>query len=257
MARAQVISTFCQPVGRTVWDSAAWVTYYESNAKNLGVIPWERGGELSTEERASIAASVQDFQLGESSEGLHLQRCAKEWAEKTGDRDYPEAIRLFTKEEQRHASNLADFLKLNGIGLISKSWTDALFRRVRRMAGLELSIRVLLCAEIVAQVYYDALRDATNSSVLRAICDQILKDEAEHVRFQCERLAIFARKHGAFARLLRNCFQYSLMTAVLPIVWVRHRRAYLAGGYHARRFAKETWLAFRRGMAIADPSSYE
>jgi hypothetical protein len=242
---------------KRTWDSKAWVDYYRYNAEHLDPVPWDKGAELTHQERSAISASVQDFQLGESSEGHHLQRCADAWSEQTGDVAYATAIRMFTKEEQRHAACLARFLEQNGIGLIQKSWTDSLFRRVRRMAGLELSIRTLLAAEIVAQVYYVALMRATKSEVLQAICRQILKDEAEHVRFQCERLAILSQSQRPGRKFVRSTFQYVLMAAVLPVVWIRHRRAYIAGGYHFGSFTNDTWRAFQVAMSILSPESYD
>ena len=53
-------------------SSAEWRAYFEANAAALMEIPWERGAELSVEELKVIAASVQIFQIGESSEGRHL-----------------------------------------------------------------------------------------------------------------------------------------------------------------------------------------
>ena len=51
-------------------------------------------------------------------------------------------------------------------------------------AGLELRMRVLATAEVLAIPYYTALRDATGSPLLRSICSRILAEEAEHLRFQ-------------------------------------------------------------------------
>jgi hypothetical protein len=68
--------------------------------------------------------------------------------------------------------------------------TERIFRRLRNLVGsLEISISVLVTAEIVAKVYYPALYAATNSAVLRAICQQLYRDEAVHVVFQTEQLA--------------------------------------------------------------------
>jgi len=240
-----------------VWRSAAWVAYYRRNGDTLARIPWEEGAELTAKEKQAIAKSVQGFQLGESSEGHHLQHAAEAWGGKHSDGEYAEAIRLFIQEEQRHSRELGRFLEMNGIPLIEKSWTDSLFRSVRRAAGLELSIVVLLTAEIVAQVYYVALREATGSRVLQTICDQILRDEEEHVRFQSERLAILARDYSPARIALRFLFQRLLMAVTLPIVWSVHRHALYAGGYSFARFASATWRAFGRAAKRMDPRGYD
>jgi len=240
-----------------ILGSEEWVAYYRRNADELIQIPWELGAELSATECNAIVKSVQAFQLGESSEGRHLQSCAEQWGEQNSDPEYPEAIRLFIKEEQRHARELGRFLELNRMSLIRKSSTDTVFRSIRRMAGIELSIMVLLTAEIVAQVYYVALRDSTKSIILRTICEQILRDEEEHVRFQCERLAVIARPYSWIRLTIRYCFQRCLMLLTLPIVWASHRHAYQAGGFTFGRFASETWLAFSRAVPRMHPKSYQ
>ena len=140
-------------------NSLEWRKYYEDNAGSLLEIPWRLGEELTVAEKKAITASVQDFQAGESSEGRHLFQYAREYADKTGDYEYVEAIRLFIAEEQRHARDLAHFLQINGISLVKTTFTDSVLRRMRQfLGGLEISIAVLITAEIIAKVYYAASR---------------------------------------------------------------------------------------------------
>ena len=140
---------------------------------------------------------MQEFQLGESSEGRHLMTRAIRHAADTGDVDYIPALRLFIAEEHRHARDLGRVLDLAGIPRVGRTWPDTVFRWLRKGAGLELSIAVLVTAEIIAKVYYAALREATHAPVLRRLCDQILADEVQHVRFQAERVAILRRGKSA------------------------------------------------------------
>ena len=167
-----------------------WVDHFRWNGSVAMRVPWHIGPDLSDEERAAIAHSIQMFQLGENSEGRHLMRYAKEWADRTGDAAYPEAIRMLIVEEQRHAGVLGRFMELNGIARIKRGCTDGIFRRARNMFGsLEVSISVLVTAEIIAKIYYPALSEATASIVLRSICEQIHREEIAHVEFQTEQLA--------------------------------------------------------------------
>src|SRR5215468_10339104 len=87
-----------------------WRDYYQANARLLLALPWERGAELTAAERDAVAASLQDFQLGESSEGRNLLRRAEQYAERADDPEYVEAMQLFVREEQRHARVLGRFL---------------------------------------------------------------------------------------------------------------------------------------------------
>ena len=60
--------------------SVSWLDYYRNNRESLLEIPWGRGAEISDLERAAIGGSIREFQLGESSEGKHILRCAREFA---------------------------------------------------------------------------------------------------------------------------------------------------------------------------------
>ena len=84
-------------------DPVAWRAHFAWNAGRPRPIPWGRGVELSERERRAIARSVQAFQRGESSEGRRLLAAAKRWAAAHRDPYYVDTIRLFIREEQRHA----------------------------------------------------------------------------------------------------------------------------------------------------------
>ena len=133
-------------------------------------LPWDDDPQLGSEELAAIAASVQEFQLGESSDGRRGLAIAREHAERSGDPLYTEAVAAFFAEEHRHARELGRFLQLVDVPLLQHSCGDALFRRMRRAFNLELLIAVLLTVELIAKVYYRGLRDATSSPLLQRIC---------------------------------------------------------------------------------------
>ena len=237
-------------------SSADWCAYFRANARSLLAIPWERGAEISDSERRAIVESVLGFQLGESSEGRHLVRCAEEYALRAGDPHYLEAVRLFIREEQRHARDLGRFLTLAGASLLSRTWPDTVFRWLRHRAGLELSIFVLIVAEIIAKVYYAALREATASRVLRRLCDQILGDEVEHVRFQSERLAMLRENRGEWMIRCLNGLHRFLFFGTCLAVWLKHGRAVTAGGFGFRRFWRAAWREMNAALHEMDPSQY-
>lgn len=240
----------------SVAGSIAWVQYFRLNAKSLMDIPWERGVFFTDETRAAIASSVQEFQLGESSEGKHLIACAKRHAERSGDTAYVEALGLFIAEENRHARDLGRVLDLAGIDRVGHAWPDTVFRFMRRLAGLELSIVVLVTAEIIAKVYYAALREATGSPVLRRLCDQILRDEVKHVHFQTERVAILRRGRWRWLVAIGQAMHRFLMSGTCLVVWHKHGRAMRHAGWTFRRFWRDTWTEMRDALGRMDPASY-
>ena len=154
------------------------------------------------------------------------------------DPAYREVIRLFIREEQRHARELGRFMKLADIPLLSRTWPDTVFRWLRHRAGLELSITVLLTAEILAKVYYVGLRDATGSALLQRLCEQILADEIAHVRFQAERLAILRQGRAAWRLRTWHGWQRMLFWGACWVVWWGHARALRAalGQMDSRRY---------------------
>ena len=236
--------------------STAWVQYFRFNARTLATIPWELGVFFADDTRDAVASSVQEFQLGESSEAKHLIDRGKRHAAEAGDPDYVEALGLFIAEEHRHARDLGRVLDLSGIGRVTHSWPDSVFRWMRRLAGLELSIVVLLTAEIISRVYYAALRDATGAPVLRRLCDQILSDEVRHVHFQTERIAVLRRGRSRALVALSQVLHRILMAGTCLVVWHKHGRCMRAGGYEFRRFWREIWVEMADALVRCDPGSY-
>lgn len=147
-------------------------------------------------------------------------------------------------------------MDLAGIPRASHSWPDAVFRWLRKRAGLELSVTVLVTAEIIAQVYYAALREATSSIVLRTLCDQILRDELKHVQFQCERLAILRSRRRSWLTSVQQTAHRFFLAGTILVVWRQHRHALRAGGWGFVRFWRDTWSHMRVAMKLCDPRNY-
>ena len=103
------------------------------------------------------------------------------------------ALQLFIAEEQEHSGILGRFLDREGIPRLTNHWLDEIFRRLRKLAGLEACATVLVTAEVLAIPFYQALRDATGSPLLRAICVRILCDEAAHLNYQALTLGLVRR----------------------------------------------------------------
>lgn len=233
-------------------DSAGWRRYFESNARALLDIPWTIGPDLTPDEVAAIASSVQEFQAGERSEGRHLYRAAQDYAQRTGDLEYVAAMRLFIAEEQRHARDLGRVMALNHIPVVDTTFADRVFRRLRVLVPtLEVSIAVLVTAEIIAKVYYARLRGATASRILRRLCDQILRDEQAHVDFQCGQLRRLRAGRGWLASALTSAAQRTLFAGTIVLVGWSHRRVIRRGGMAMGQWLRECWREY--ALAYAAP----
>jgi hypothetical protein len=211
-----------------------WVRYFRANAAEPS-LPWDDGYRLSGAERAVVIHSIQQFQLGENAQGRRLlQRAESE------DAEYLQALRLFIKEEQRHSELLGRFLATEGAQCLRRHWVHTAFRRLRGWAGLELRMRVLATAEVLAIPYYTALRDATGSPLLRSICCRILTEEAEHLRFQAFTFGQLGSRRAAILRTLTRAVHRCFLMATTLLVWTEHKLVFRAGGYSLRELWKQS-----------------
>jgi hypothetical protein len=239
------------------WSSRRWCDYFRRQRGALLPIPWEYGAELTDAELDWIAASLQVFQQGEAQEGRHFYRCARAYAAASGDRAYAEAHRLFMEEEKRHGRDLARFLALAGVPVLAEqSWLARAFCWWGSRGGLEPTLLVILMSEVIALVYYAAVRRATGSAVLRRLCAQILRDERQHVRFQAERLAILRRDRRGPLLALTHGLDALLFGSAALVCWCGHHRALRAGGLDFGRYARAAWRQFRACRRQKDPRRY-
>ena len=236
-------------------SSREWLEHFRAN-EEPEVLP-EVGPLLSASEREAVISSIQEFQLGESSEGRHLRRRAAEYAKENGDEEYLWAMEYFIREEQRYARYLRDYLASEGIGTVKKRWVDTVFRRLRNLAGLEVSVGVLLTAEIIAKVYYAALGKATRSPMLGRICERILRDEEAHVRFQAERLAILRRDRPELGMKPTRLLHRALFFGACLVVWRNHGQAIRRGGLGFRGYWRRCWEEFDAALSMMEAGSYE
>jgi hypothetical protein len=168
------------------------------------------------------------------------------WARRKGDRGYVPALRLFVREEQRHSRMLGRFLDRQGVPLLQHHWTQSAFRRIRNLAGFELCMRVLASAEILALPYYTALRQATGSTLLEAICARILKEEAAHLQFQAFTFKLLEKNRMPTLRWLTHILHCGFLLATAIVVWIEHRPVFRKAGCSFGKICRQSLLEFRR-----------
>jgi hypothetical protein len=225
-------------------QSEFWRDHFARNLAVTAMLPWHNAPALSPDERAAIQGSIQQFQLGEGSSGRRLLDRAGIFAAKTGDEAFVPALALFVREEQRHSGQLLRFMEREGIPALPKHWVDSVFRRLRVLAGLELSLRVLVTAEIIAVPYYRALGAATTSPLLRGISEQILEDEAAHLRFQASMLARLGARRPPAIEWLAFRFHRLFLLGTTCVVWRGHRKVFRAARRTYRDLMKDALAEF-------------
>ena len=215
-----------------------WLNHFEYHAEQPRGARSGSPSGLCTEERRLISRSIALFQLGEQSDGTGLLRAAYRFALAHGDELLPRITELFIREEQRHARLLREFMDEHGIRVKCHHWSDAIFRRVRRLAGFELYLHVLITAELIGNVYYRALESVTGCQRLRVLCRTLIADELAHVGYGSELiLELRARKPAAlrtWIRLLHRAF----FCAAAGAVWISHRAVLRRAGHTATGFLR-------------------
>jgi hypothetical protein len=219
-------------------DLKIWLNHFEYHAEHPRCIPHELGDVLEPEERQLIASSIATFQLGEQSEGGTLRRAAERFARARRMPALVRIIELFIREEQRHASLLRSFMDDHRIPLKRSHWTDHAFRRLRRVAGLELYMCVLISAELIGNVYYRVLESVTGCRRLQVLCRTLVADELVHVAFESQMLQALRAARPAWARALIRLTHRTFFVATASVVYLTHRSLLRHSGYDARSFLR-------------------
>jgi hypothetical protein len=210
--------------------SKYWVAHFTENARHKR-INWGIAPSITQDQIGVILKSLQAWQLGETSEGAHLLAASEKYAAKIGDPEYIDAVKLFIKEEQKHGYNLGRYIDKINRPRVSYNWGDALFRKVRYFnTNMELWTLAVIVVESTAQLFYQSLRAATGCRLLKDICRDILIDEAHHITFQTERLAIIFEGKSEFSRAWRKVAYRYFFYATAGLVWFAHRKLFKAGG---------------------------
>ncbi|MFD3701577.1 ferritin-like domain-containing protein [Nocardia sp. NPDC058658] len=235
-----------------------WLDYFQRNAIQRRPIPWQTNGMgASSAEMKPLRRSLQAWQLGETSDGRHLAAAAARFAADTEDPAYRDVIDLFIREEQEHGALLGRILDDAGIPRRQADWGDTLFRRLRHsITDIEVWTTPVVMVEVLAMIYYNAIRRATGSAVLRAVCAQILADEVPHVQLQCERIAVLLHNRSRTRFHLTMLAHRTLFLVVMLLVWAGHHRALRAGGYTWTHYRRAAYAKMGRAWRRMDPHRY-
>jgi hypothetical protein len=228
--RSIIEPTVNEPTTVSEWTSADWLRHFEQRALTRPALPFERRVHLTRDEQRDLLPSIAIFQRGESGQGRHFLRVAAIHAQKTGDLDYVPALRHFIAEENTHAALLGEYLDAFAFPRLTKEWTDNGFRWLRHLAGLETAITVLVTAEVIAMVYYAALRKASLCPVLKELCEQVLDDEVFHLHFQGQRLGCLQRGRSRLGLWFTRAIFLTLLETAGWLVWWTHRAVFIRAG---------------------------
>ena len=213
-----------------------WLLYFRSNQADPQEIPWPDLQAPNREIARFLIPSLQLFQLEEGARGLTFLELGRRHAEATGNLDFIETLALFIAEEQRHSALLGRYLRAMGVPLLHRHWVDGIFRRLRKLAGLECMVTVLVTAEVLAVPYYRAVHRISPCPALRALCRRILREEAQHLLFQASTLASLQRSRPSWWIGLTHFAQHVLLAGTCATVWTQHGKVLRRGGINFLSF---------------------
>ena len=232
-----------------MFDWNYWLAEFEARVPRLVIAPVPAGSSLSDEEKTRISDSIATFQLGEQSEGRTLLRFAAGFGARRGCPELTRVTALFIREEQHHAAQLREFMLAHGLPLKRKNWTDSVFRHIRRLAGFEAAVTVLVTAEMIGFVYYRALARATNNPYLKTICRQMCADEAIHLRYEAQLLRALRGTRAPFMRALVERGHRTFLGITARIVFREHRAVLEFAGHDAVNFRRDCQSLYRTVLA--------
>lgn len=218
-------------------NSISWLHYYQQNRLNRPEPQWDLPLEAPPTLIRELARSLSHFQLGESGDGAHLLREARQ--AHADDPAYQEALALFILEEQEHARLLRRLVERYRGRLVTRHWTHTLFRALRRALGVGFEIQVLVIAELIGTAYYRLLENHTTDPVLRHVCEIVLRDEARHIAFHAERFGV---AHASWLPVEKAAWlaQFQgIFLGALRVAWLEHRAALHALGIGGATFFHE------------------
>jgi hypothetical protein len=219
-------------------DLQVWLEHFQYHANHRCELPCVKPNVLTAREKQLIADSLATFQLGEQSEGRSLLEAARRYETRQRVAPLAKIVSLLIAEEQHHAALIGAFMDQQGLPRKQTDWTDRAFRILRRLAGLEIQVSVLIAAELIGKVYYRALEAATDCRQLKALCRIIVADELAHVGFESELLREMHAQKRPFLRAAVSFVHRTFFRGVSIVVWATHRPVLKAAGYRMRTFLR-------------------
>ncbi len=147
-------------------------------------------------------------------------------------------MKWFIAEENRHSQTLKKYMDIYKIQQANKLWIDNIFRFLRKIMGLECEVIILVTAEMIALSYYTALSNATNSKLLKTICEQMLNDELKHVVLQSDTLHRISKSRNKVINSVVRAIRKLVMRFTVFVVWHKFKKLFIKGEYPYKVFKK-------------------
>jgi hypothetical protein len=227
--------------GHSPWRR--WRFHFDRNRRRP-LPPAGADPQLPPRLAAALAWSLARFQIGETGEGRIVGSVMRSQMPGIDD-DYRCALAMFIAEEGRHAHILARLVRALGGRVLGTTWTERMFVRVRRLAGIRVKLLAMFAAEVVGAGFYGALAAGLPEGATRFALEQIARDERAHLQFHRRFFALQAPR--GWRRLLFLAAWYPLAWGAALVVLWDHRRTLRALGIPPRKMIPRLWALVREG----------
>ena len=244
---------------RVPMPSSAWIEFFRASAAGRLPLPWDDGPQLTPEDRGAVAATLVRLKRERATDKSYLMRLVHRHAFESGDGDYATAARMMLDERRRHADELGRYVV--GVGLSCEEplpranrEQDALPLRSRR--AFEAALAEMCREQIVALVAIRVLRRVTRCSLLHAICDRILDDDAHHLAFNAERVALLRRRNQRSPGFLDAAAFRSRVFVCAISASLLEGGALRAAGWSRLRYIRQCWHESSDVLRRMSPTTY-
>jgi hypothetical protein len=232
-------------VDRPALDYSKWIAHFTQNRERRTEPDWTLPVKIRPEVVTPLVRSLEQFQLGDGGGPASLIAYdAERFRNQTAE--MRTIVDLWFGEEREHSRLLGCAVDRFGGRQIASHWSFTAFCLCRRALSVRFELQILLLTEIVSTAYYRVMRRHCEDPAVRAMCGRILREEAGHVSFHCDRLAVEGRSprgiSGAFW-----CAQFWLFGhGAATMLWINHRRCLISLGGAAAEYYREVRRELRR-----------
>jgi len=238
----------CEPPCRPLLDYAKWIEHFKRNREQRAEPDWTTAVKIRADVIAPLVRSLEQFQLGDGGGPASLiARDAERFRSQSAE--MRTLVDCWFAEEREHARLLGCAVDRFGGKRITSHWSFTAFCQTRRVLGVRFELQVLLLTEIVSTAYYRVMRRHCEDPAVRAMCGRILRDEAGHIAFHCDRLAA----EGRWPRGVVGSFwaaQFWLFGhAAATMLWINHGKCLATLGGARTEYYREVRRELRRFLA--------
>src|SRR5262245_28548391 len=200
---------------------AKWIAHFARNRQNRIEPDWSAPITVPQKVLAPFLRSLEQFRLGDGGGPASLiAHDAEKFRSSTPE--MRALVDAWFAEEAEHARLLGCAVDRFGGRRITSHWSFTAFCLCRCALGVRFELQILLLTELVSTAYYRVLRGHSPDVPLADMCGLILRDEAGHVAFHCDRLSAKGRSPIGLGGALWQAQFWLCGHVAATVLWTSH-----------------------------------